>query len=78
MTYYDRQDIIEVVERIKNLQKEITEQKEYVDWYNDVMTIDNLQPCKMTYDICKKNLPEQRIKMVELENELERIMEEMI
>lgn len=78
MTWYDKQDIVEVVKRIKDLQQRITEEQEYMIWYNDTTIIDNFTPSQETYDEYRKELPELRIKMVELENELERVIDEKI
>ena len=76
MTWYDKQEIVEVVKEIKNLQKKITEEQEYMIWYNDTTMIDNFTPSQETYDEYRKELPELRLKMVELENELERVIDE--
>lgn len=78
MTWYDKQDIVEVIKRIKDLQQRITEEQEYMIWYNDTTMIDNFTPSQETYDEYRKELPELRIKMVELENELERVIDEKI
>ena len=42
------------------------------------MNIDNLQPCEDTYNDCKENLPKHKVRMVELENELEKLLDELI
>jgi hypothetical protein len=76
MNWYDKQDIVEVVKRIKNLQQRITEEQEYIVWYNDTTMIDNYTPSQETYDEYRNELPQLKVKMVELENELERIIDE--
>jgi len=76
MNWYDKQDIVEVVKRIKDLQQRITEEQEYVVWYNDTTMIDNYTPSQETYDEYRNELPNLRLKMVELENELERVIDE--
>ena len=78
MNWFDRQDILEVVKEIKDLQQKITEEQEYILWYNDTTMIDNFTPSQETYDEYRKELPELRLKMVELENELERVIDEKI
>ena len=45
MNYIDKIDVLEKVKQIKEEQDRITETTEYIMWYNDVMNIDNLQPC---------------------------------
>ena len=71
MNYIDKINVLEKVKQIKEEQDRITENTEYIIWYNDVMNIDNLQPCEDTYNDCKENLPKHKVRMVELENELE-------
>ena len=78
MNWFDKQDIIEVVKGIKNLQQKITEEREYILWYNDTTLIENFFPSQETYEEYRKELPELRLKMVELENELERVIDEKI
>jgi len=78
MNWFDKQDIIEVVKEIKNLQQKITEEQEYMIWYNDTTMIDNFTPSQETYDEYRKELPDLRLKMVELENELERVIDEKL
>ena len=78
MTWYDKQEIVEVVKEIKNLQQKITEEQEYMVWYNDTTMIDNYTPSQETYDEYRKELPNLRLKMVELENELERVIDEKL
>lgn len=78
MNWFDKQDIVEVVKRIKNLQQRITEEREYILWYNDTTLIENFIPSQETYDEYRNELPQLKVKMVELENELERIIDEKI
>ena len=42
------------------------------------MNIDNLQPCEDLYNHCKVNLPKHKIRMVELENELDKLLDGII
>ena len=42
------------------------------------MNIDNLQPCEDTYNDYKENLPKHIVRMVELENELDKLLDELI
>jgi len=78
MIYIDKIDVLEKVKLIKEEQDRITENTEYIMWYNDVMNIDNLQPCEDLYNHCKVNLPKQRVKMVELENSLYKLLDDII
>ena len=78
MIYIDKIDVLEKVKLIKEEQDRITENTEYIMWYNDVMNIDNLQPCEDLYNHCKVNLRKQRVKMVELENELDKLLDDII
>jgi hypothetical protein len=78
MNWFDKQDIVEVVKEIKNLQQRITEESEYIIWYNDTTLIENFSPSQETYDDYRKELPELRLKMVELENKLDKVIEEKI
>lgn len=78
MNWFDKQDIVEVVKEIKNLQQRITEESEYIIWYNDTTLIENFSPSQEMYDIYRKELPELRLKMVELENKLDKVIEEKI
>lgn len=78
MNYIDKINVLEKVKQIKEEQDRITENTEYIIWYNDVMNIDNLQPCEDTYNDCKENLPKHKVRMVELENELEKLLDELI
>ena len=78
MIYIDKIDVLELVKQIKEEQEKITESNEYISWYNDVMNIDNLEPSEDLYNHCKENLPKQRIRMVELENELDKLLNGII
>ena len=78
MNYIDKIDVLEKVKLIKEEQDRITENTEYIMWYNDVMNIDNLQPCEDLYNDCKVNLPQHKIRMVELENELDKLLDGII
>ena len=78
MNYIDKIDVLEKVKQIKEEQDRITETTEYIMWYNDVMNIDNLQPCEDLYNHCKVNLPQHKIRMVELENELDKLLDGII
>lgn len=78
MNYIDKIDVLEKVKQIKEEQDRITENTEYIIWYNDVMNIDNLQPCEDTYNYCKVNLPKHKERMFELEKELDELLDELI
>ena len=78
MIYIDKIDVLELVKQIKEEQEKITESNEYISWYNDVMNIDNLQPCEDLYNHCKVNLPQHKIRIVELENELDKLLDDII
>jgi hypothetical protein len=78
MIYIDKIDVLELVKQIKEEQEKITESNEYISWYNDVTKIEIFQPCKITYNHCKENLPKQRIRMVELENELDKLLDDLV
>ena len=78
MNYIDKIDVLEKVKQIKEEQDRITETTEYIIWYNDVMNIDNLEPSEDLYHHCKVNLPQHKIRMVELENELDKLLDEII
>ena len=78
MIYIDKIDVLEKVKQIKEEQDRITETTEYIIWYNDVMNIDNLEPSEVLYNHCKVNLPQHKIRMVELENELDKLLDEII
>jgi hypothetical protein len=77
MDYIDRLEILEMVKEIKELQSKITEGNEFLLWYGDVVNIDNFQPCEDLYKLTKEELPELRIKLVEVENRLERLVFEL-
>jgi hypothetical protein len=78
MIYIDKIDVLEKVKQIKEEQDIITESSEYISWYNDVMNIEIFQPSEDLYNHCKENLPKQRIRMVELENELDKLLDDII
>ena len=78
MIYIDKIDVLELVKQIKEEQEKITESNEYISWYNDVMNIEIFQPCEITYNHFKENLPKQRIRMVELENELDKLLDDLV
>ena len=78
MNYIDKIDVLEKVKQIKEEQDRITETTEYIIWYNDVMNIDNLEPSEVLYHHCKVNLPQHKIRMVELENELDKLLDDII
>ena len=78
MNYIDKIDVLEKVKQIKEEQDRITENTEYIMWYDDVMNIDNLQPCEDLYNDCKENLPQHKIRMVELENSLDKLLDGII
>jgi hypothetical protein len=78
MIYIDKIDVLEKVKQIKEKQDIITESSEYISWYNDVMNIEIFQPSEDLYNHCKENLPKQRIRMVELENELDKLLDDII
>ena len=78
MNYIDKIDVLEKVKQIKEEQDRITETTEYIIWYNDVMNIDNLEPSEDLYHHCKVNLPQHKIRMVELENELDKLLDDII
>ena len=78
MIYIDKIDVLYKVKQIKEQQDRITETTEYIIWYNDVMNIDNLEPSEDLYHHCKVNLPQHKIRMVELENELDKLLDDII
>jgi hypothetical protein len=78
MIYIYKIDVLEKVKQIKEEQDIITESSEYISWYNDVMNIEIFQPSEDLYNHCKENLPKQRIRMVELENELDKLLDDII
>lgn len=78
MNYIDKIDVLEKVKQIKKEQDRITENTEYIMWYDDVMNVDNYEPSEDLYNHCKENLPKQRIRMVELENELDKLLDSII
>jgi hypothetical protein len=78
MNYIDKIDVLEKVKQIKEEQGRITEHVDYIIWYNDVMNIDNLEPSEDLYNHCKVNLPQYKIRMVELENELDKLLDGII
>ena len=78
MIHIDKIDVLEKVKQIKEEQDRITETTEYIMWYNDVMNIEIFEPSEGLYNHCKENLPQHKIRMVELENELDKLLDDII
>ena len=78
MIYIDKNDVLELVKQIKEEQEKITESNEYITWYNHVVNNSNHQPSEWFYNNCKRNLPKQRIKMDELEKELDKLLDDLV
>jgi len=71
----DKMDVLEKVKQLKEEQEMITVCDEFIKWYNHVVNNSNLQPSEWFYNNCKRNLPKKRLKMMELEKELDKLLD---
>jgi hypothetical protein len=75
MNCFDKREVMELVKKIKYLQENITEKETSRLWFEDITMLDGFSPSEELYEKDKMELPELKIKLVQYENELDKLLE---